>query len=42
MANFCIKIIGLQKLEHSLINDRICQKKILQLNYGDYLKLIST
>ena len=40
MANFCIKMIGWQELEPSLINDQICQKIIMQLNYGDYLKLI--
>ena len=40
MANFYIKMIGWQELEPSLINDQICQKIIMPLNYGDYLKLI--
>ena len=40
MAIFYIKMIGWQELELSLINDQICQKIIMQLNYGDYLKLI--
>ena len=40
IASFCIKMIGWQELEPSLINDQICQKIIMQLNYGDYLKLI--
>ena len=39
-GHFFIKTIGWQELEPILINDQICQKIIMQVNYGDYLKLI--
>ena len=41
MANFYITMKGWQELEPSLIYDQICQKIIMQLNYGDYLKIVA-